>query len=144
MIAGKDFIGIRVNGLLIDDQQRVLLAKRHKESTTYPSYWSLPGGTIEPHEGVVKALQRKIQEELGIEIEVVRLLTLTDDIFEETDLHWIGITYLVRPKDPRCSPENHDTKDIEEIKWYGLGELPVRMTKQTKDGVKAFEQSARI
>lgn len=53
---------------LIEDGEKVLVAKRHRSS--YGGRWEFPGGKIESGESAKSALQREIAEELGVLISV--------------------------------------------------------------------------
>jgi 8-oxo-dGTP diphosphatase len=55
-------------GILLDLEGRYLLGQR-PEGKPYAGYWEVPGGKIESGETVFAALQRELQEELGIDIE---------------------------------------------------------------------------
>jgi len=55
-------------GILLDAEGRYLLGQR-PEGKPYAGYWEVPGGKIESGESVFAALQRELQEELGIDIE---------------------------------------------------------------------------
>ena len=55
-------------GILLDTQGRYLLGQR-PPGKPYAGYWEIPGGKIELGETVFCALQRELQEELGIQIE---------------------------------------------------------------------------
>ena len=54
-------------GVLIDAEGRFLLTSR-PAGKVYAGYWEFPGGKLEPGETVEQALQRELQEELGIRI----------------------------------------------------------------------------
>ena len=54
-------------GVLIDNANRVLLARRQK-GTHLEGYWEFPGGKVEPGENVETALARELREELGVEV----------------------------------------------------------------------------
>jgi len=56
---------VAVGIILIDDQ--FLLAKR-PQGKPYAGYWEFPGGKIETNETVHQALERELEEELGIRI----------------------------------------------------------------------------
>ncbi|WP_218028303.1 NUDIX domain-containing protein [Nocardia yamanashiensis] len=55
--------------LFVDDEGRVLLVE-----PTYKDYWEIPGGVVEAEESPAAAAVREIREELGLEIELGRLL----------------------------------------------------------------------
>ena len=55
-------------GILLDTQGRYLLGQR-PPGKPYAGSWEIPGGKIELGETVFCALQRELQEELGIQIE---------------------------------------------------------------------------
>ena len=84
-------------GVLIDDADSVLLARRQK-GTHLEGYWEFPGGKVESGETVEAALARELREELGIEIGGTSpLMTVNHDYGEKQvllDVHrvlsWSG------------------------------------------------------
>lgn len=56
-----------VAAALVDDRQRVLLAKR-PEGKPLAGLWEFPGGKVEPEESPEQALVREFREELGVEL----------------------------------------------------------------------------
>lgn len=54
-------------GILVDAQQRFLMGQR-PPGKPYEGYWEFPGGKVESGETIFQALQRELQEELGIAI----------------------------------------------------------------------------
>src|ERR671927_100890 len=61
-----------VAGILLK-QDRVLICQR-KPGGAFPLKWEFPGGKVEPGEDLVAALERELEEELGIRIERPREL----------------------------------------------------------------------
>lgn len=61
-------------------------------------FWSLPGGRIEPMESSSDALTREMREELGVDINVLRLLWIMEYFYRENsqDNHEIGFYYLAQ------------------------------------------------
>ena len=57
-------------GVLIDTQGRFLLTSR-PPGKVYEGYWEFPGGKLETGETVAEALQRELQEEIGVTIGAV-------------------------------------------------------------------------
>ena len=68
--AARSTVDVAV-GVLIDKQQRFLLTSR-PAGKVYAGYWEFPGGKVEDGETVAHALQRELQEELGIQIGAVQ------------------------------------------------------------------------
>jgi RimJ/RimL family protein N-acetyltransferase/8-oxo-dGTP pyrophosphatase MutT (NUDIX family) len=58
-------------GLLRDESGRVLLCE-----LTYKPDWDLPGGVVEPGESPYGAVQREVEEELGVPVEPLGLLVV--------------------------------------------------------------------
>ena len=70
-------------GVLIDEAESVLLARRQK-GTHLEGYWEFPGGKVESDETVEAALARELREELGVEIgETAPLMTVNHDYGEK-------------------------------------------------------------
>jgi ADP-ribose pyrophosphatase YjhB (NUDIX family) len=57
--------------LVRDDSDRILLVK-----PTYKDSWDIPGGVIEPDEPPRACLRRELLEELGVELQIGRLLVI--------------------------------------------------------------------
>ncbi|WP_312869003.1 NUDIX hydrolase [Amycolatopsis pithecellobii] len=57
--------------IFTDEQARILMVH-----TTYKDYWDVPGGYVEPGESPREAAQREVREELGLSIEVGKLLAV--------------------------------------------------------------------
>ena len=55
-------------GVLIKPEGDFLLTSR-PAGKVYAGYWEFPGGKLEPGETVLQALQRELQEELGVTIQ---------------------------------------------------------------------------
>lgn len=56
--------------ILRDEHDRVVI-----EKPNYRDHWLLPGGGVDPGEDARECARREVREELGLEIEVGRLLT---------------------------------------------------------------------
>ena len=56
--------GLTVRGIIKNDNDEILIVKRHPKSRTDPEMWELPGGKVEKGEDFDVALVREIKEEL--------------------------------------------------------------------------------
>jgi ADP-ribose pyrophosphatase YjhB (NUDIX family) len=72
---------IRMRATLVahDEHGRLLLVRQGHGGDTY---WVLPGGGVEFGETIEKAVEREIREELGVGVEVGRLLAIGELIDE--------------------------------------------------------------
>jgi 8-oxo-dGTP diphosphatase len=56
--------------------------------------WSLPGGRIEPGEGVRAAALRELGEETGVEARLIGLIDVVDGIFPDAGRHYVLIDFV--------------------------------------------------
>src|SRR5690348_16856336 len=107
---------------LVDDlgaPTRVLAARR-TEPPALAGGWELPGGKVDPGEGVVEALRRELLEELGVEVEVGEVLSgpLPDGRWPLGDAYAMTV-YWARVTAGEPAPiEDHD-----ELRWLGREDL---------------------
>jgi len=116
---GKDFIGIGVFALILNNKNQILLLKRNNKN-----YWERPGGKIEYGENIFSALKREILEETGIQIKTINKLNNPIYINEEINYkeHWIGLQYVVQYKSGKA--KIMEPEIYEDIKWFDINKLP--------------------
>lgn len=66
----KKEYGLTVRGIIKNEDNEILIVKRHPKSRTDPEMWELPGGKVEKGEFFTKALVREIKEETSLDCEV--------------------------------------------------------------------------
>src|SRR5437588_10203363 len=81
----------RVAGVVYDGD-KVLIHRSEIDD-----FWSMPGGRCEFLESAADALVREMREELGVEVNVVRLLWFVEDFFEHlgTQFHELALYFLM-------------------------------------------------
>src|SRR3954447_26147436 len=62
---------VAAGALFVDEQDRVMLVR-----PTYKPYWDVPGGYVEEGESPLQACVREVAEELGLRVEITRLLAV--------------------------------------------------------------------
>lgn len=69
-----------VGAAILDDpvQPTQMLVARRKAPKSLAGYWEFPGGKVEPDESHTIGLVREIQEELGVDIEILDLIEAPD------------------------------------------------------------------
>jgi mutator protein MutT len=110
---------VGVGGVLVHEG-RVLLIRRGKEPLR--GRWVVPGGTVELGETLEDALVREMQEETGLLVEPVEVLTVFDRIRREGDrvaYHYVIVDYLCR----YLSGEARAASDALEVAWAAPGDL---------------------
>lgn len=135
---------IRVYGILINDQQQVLVADELIRGKYYTKF---PGGGLEFGEGTRDCLKREFVEEMNLKVEVGEHL-YTTDYFQVSafnpDHQIISIYYLVKPLEAisvRLSDKvfdfdesqmttyqkNNETESFRFINWNELSEESVTL-----------------
>ncbi|MEA2056561.1 MAG: NUDIX domain-containing protein [Patescibacteria group bacterium] len=119
--AGVDYIGVGVGALIFNSQSQLLLTKRGSAAKNEVGKWEIPGGQVEFNETLQQALKREIKEELGIKIEIIRLLHVVNHIIPQEKQHWVSPTFICRIK--TGTPQILEPKKCEKIDWFNLEEV---------------------
>ena len=72
----------RVRGVIVDEEGRVLMDRTHHTDRDV-FYW-FPGGGLEAGETSAEGLRRELMEEAALEIEIGRLLYVSENLFVES------------------------------------------------------------
>ncbi len=80
-----------VNAVLVGSRG-VLLGRRSPDRRAYPNRWSFPGGHVEAGESFERALQREIQEELGLTLHSFSFLTTIEIASPAASFHLFTVT----------------------------------------------------
>ena len=97
-------------------------------------FYCLPGGHVELGEDTDSAILREMKEELGYEVNIVKLVSIIQNFFKAKDnrrFHELGYYYIVEPKNINdvnlndyVITENDKGKLVRlEFKWFTLEEL---------------------
>ena len=97
-------------------------------------FYCLPGGHVELGEDTDSAILREMQEELGYEVKIVKLVSIIQNFFKTKDnrvFHELGYYYIVEPKNldevnlnDYVISENDKGKIVRlEFKWFTLEQL---------------------
>jgi 8-oxo-dGTP diphosphatase len=116
---------------LVSNQQGEILLVEHVFHPQIP--WGLPGGWTNRNEDPAQAVQRELYEELGLEVEILRPLSI-----ERTEPYHLDIAFL-------CEARSDITQLCYELlsyRWYHPSELP-RLHKFHYRTIQAYIKSLR-
>jgi nucleoside triphosphatase len=102
-----------VGALILHDSGVVLLVRSHK----WKGFWSVPGGHIEVGERAEDAVRREVKEEVGLDVEPVKLLLIQQAIYPSNFMlrkHFIFLDYLCRSRSREVKLDN---REIQQSKW---------------------------
>jgi 8-oxo-dGTP diphosphatase len=108
-------------GALILRDGKLLLVKRGAQ----PGYgkWSVPGGLVELGEKVQDAMVREVKEEVGFDVEPVKLTDVADTIMLDgsgrVHYHFVVINFVARI----VGGELETATDILEARWVPVDEV---------------------
>jgi ADP-ribose pyrophosphatase YjhB (NUDIX family) len=113
---------IAVAGIIIRDVgngAEVLLVKRLREPKS--GFWSIPSGFVDYDEDPVKALERELDEEVGLEL---RSANLVAHRLGYTDPRSPVVLVLFFEAGFNGEPVNHDHEENDAVEWHLLNEMP--------------------
>lgn len=121
------YFNVRVYGLLINDNNEVLVSDEQSGERTFSKF---PGGGLELGEGLIDALKREFMEECNAEIEVLDHL-YTTDFYEKSsfnDSQILSIYYLVKARHPlelnfKTDLFDFDEGNLQSFRWIDLDVL---------------------
>ena len=102
-----------VGGFILNPKGEVLLCHSKKWMDNY----TIPGGHIELGERIEDALKREVKEEVGLDVEPVRLLLMQEAIYSKEFYkrrHFIFLDYLCKARSNSVSIDN---KEIQSYIW---------------------------
>ncbi len=108
------------NGVIIvNEKNQIMLVKRKSEPKK--GYWDLPGGFIEPGESFEESVKREIKEELGIEIEMTKLVGIYNDyyLYEGVNIPTFGVVVEAKIKSGELSIND----DITDYQFFNKAEV---------------------
>jgi 8-oxo-dGTP diphosphatase len=107
-------------GVFVIKDEKILMGQRinaHGEGT-----WALPGGHLEYFETFEKCAKREVLEETGLEIFDITFATVTNDMFEKENKHYI--TIFVKSKNTDGVPKIMEPNKCLKWDWFSWDNLP--------------------
>jgi ADP-ribose pyrophosphatase len=124
---------VGVGVLVVDTKKRVLLTLRNRAPEA--GCWSIVGGKVDFLERLEQCALREAREEAGVEVELVRLLCVTDHVLPDEEQHWVAPAYLgriVSGEAKNCEPDK-----AREVRWCELDSIPENLTMTARNAIEA-------
>jgi 8-oxo-dGTP diphosphatase len=134
---------VGVGGIVFQDDQ-VLLVKRGKEPGL--GKWSIPGGAVDIGEYVKAALQREIEEETGLLVEVLDLVEIFERIIPDAQgrilYHYVLLDYWCGIKGGKLMAQS----DAADVGFFPVASLKTMdLPRETEEVIlKAYEKKQKI
>lgn len=123
-------VSVGVRAIVLDDRERVLLV-RH----SYAPEWYLPGGRVRRSEGIVDAVHRELDEEVGVKAAAASLRLLgTYSSAKECKRDHISV-FVVRGA---ARPSIGCSLEVLEQRWCSLEELPEGVSPGTRRRLQEY------
>lgn len=107
--------------VIFDDAGRALLVHQTYDGNK----WAWPGGSVNANEAPWEAVVREVKEETGLEVEVVRLVS----VYYFADRDGLGFHFLCRVVGGALRV---DGREICEARFFDPAHLPAPMTKPAR------------
>ena len=161
-----EYVGAGVGGVLINDDNEVLLYKRDKDPEK--GFWSMPGGSVQLKEDIQETIVREFRNITGLDIEIkkLRLLRITNHKHtprpkdaDQKKYHYLSPAFLIHFKSeftdfiPRKVIKQHPFEKAKEARTgikgcYDLKWVPIKQitdeksrdeyTKTTRKAIKVY------
>ena len=123
---------------IIAKDKKILLS--HRLADPFKGMWDLPGGFMEERESPEDGMKREIKEELGIEIEILKLIGVfgpTSYPFGGQDGYNTDIYY--EAKIVSGEPAAMTGSDVMEIDWFNPYKLPPMAFETNVKAIKVWK-----
>ena len=127
----KDY-GLTVRGIIKNENNEILIVKRHPKSKTDPEMWELPGGKVEKGEFFTDALVREIKEETNLDVNVGDFAEAIQNDYSHKRTVQIMMYLDVTGGEVKISEEHTDWMwaDIEKIRTLDVSTSLEKMLKK--------------
>lgn len=121
MKRGKDYIGVGIGAVIINEAGKVFLSKRGKNAQNERGLWECPGGALEYGESFEESVIREIKEEFDFEVEPLTQLEPFNHLIPDEGQHWVALAFICRIKSG--TPKIMEQDKSEAIGWFTFAEM---------------------
>ncbi len=111
-------IQLRCGAIIQNDTEETLLVHLEQESPLQ-EHWSVPSGLVKAGEKTEDAMLRIVREQLGVDIQILKVIGFVDNITKDQHTHFI--TFLCRIKNGQPTLQ---TKIYTKSQWFAVKAIP--------------------
>lgn len=112
-------VGIAV--ILHNAQGELILGKR--AGSHGAGSWAFPGGHLEMGESFIECAERETLEETGLRIKGVKMVAVTNDVFDAASKHYITIFVQCVMEDADAQPQTLEPNKCEGWHWVSWDKI---------------------
>ncbi|MGG3837503.1 NUDIX domain-containing protein [Paenibacillus thiaminolyticus] len=126
---------IGVGAVILNEENEILLVLRGRQPEK--DKWSIPGGKVDLYETLEDTTVREVMEEVGLHIQVKRLLCTAETIDPGRGEHWISVIFETRVVSGEAS-NREEGGALQDVRWFPLSELPDNLASFTWPAIQAL------
>ncbi|BFH11613.1 NUDIX domain-containing protein [Paenibacillus melissococcoides] len=126
---------IGVGAVIRNEANEILLVLRGRQPEK--DKWSIPGGKVDLYETLEDTTVREVMEEVGLHIQVKRLLCTAETINPGRGEHWISVIFETRVISGEAS-NREEGGALRDVRWFPLSELPDNLASFTWPAIQAL------
>jgi 8-oxo-dGTP diphosphatase len=117
----KKYTGKTSTAIIPYPDDKILLIKRN--TRPFVGYWALPGGRMDPGETIEQTIVREVQEETGLDVEIVSKVGeyVEKGVKDDVEYEYYPTCFVVKPVGGEIKKQD---SEIQEIKFFSLTALP--------------------
>lgn len=139
MKAGRDYVGVSVGALILNEAGEIFLTKRGNKATNERGTWEIPGGKVCFCETLRDAIKREMQEEYGINIVLEYQFPAQDHLIPEEKQHWVPTCFIAHIVGG-TKPVIREPGKCEAVGWFFLDQLPSPLSIITTLDIAMYEK----
>ncbi|KAI8713919.1 Nudix hydrolase domain-containing protein [Fusarium sp. LHS14.1] len=101
--------------------------------------WQLPGGHLDYGESILVCAEREVLEETGLKVRGIKIVAVTNDVFEKEAKHYITLFVLCEMEDKTAQPQVLEPQKCDGWYWKTWEDL-----KQLLPAVSQGEQGESL
>lgn len=139
----KRYTGKTSTAIIPYSENKILLIKR--DTKPFKGFWALPGGRMDQGETIEQTIVREVKEETGLDVVIAWKVGeyVEIGIQDDIDYEYYPTCFVVTVVGGEVKRQE---SEIQEIKLFGFGELPVPLAfeheKMIKDYLRLQEEKS--